>query len=283
MYGHRLTHCNYCVDGLYLEGCQICYECSYCINCYETFFSQYCEDVKNSILCFECKDCQDCIACAQLQHKKFHIFNQEVSPEEFQKIKKQLLNSPTYFREISEKFNALKLQKPRRYSYQVNCHNSTGNDLYYCKNSFYSFNCRNNEDCKYMFDQGNVRNSMDVYEHGRLTQSDLIYESHAGMTAYHLLFCSICSDSRDLFYCEGCFNNSANLFACIGLKGKEYCILNKQYTKEEYEKLVPQIIEKMRADSQRGEFFPYPVSPFGYNETPAQEYFPLTRKEAIGQ
>jgi hypothetical protein len=27
---------------------------------------------------------------------------------------------------------------------------------------------------------------------------------------------------------------------------KQYCILNKQYTKEEYEELVPKIIEHMK-------------------------------------
>jgi hypothetical protein len=43
-----------------------------------------------------------------------------------------------------------------------------------------------------------------------------------------------------------CTGNSSNLFGCIGLRGKEYCILNKQYTKEEYEALVPKIIEKMK-------------------------------------
>jgi hypothetical protein len=30
-----------------------------------------------------------------------------------------------------------------------------------------------------------------------------------------------------------------------------------------------------------GEFFPSTLSPFGYNETVAQEYFPLTREEAM--
>ncbi|MDR0650606.1 MAG: hypothetical protein LBG59_04305 [Candidatus Peribacteria bacterium] len=78
-------------------------------------------------------------------------------------------------------------------------------------------------------------------------------------------------------------NNSSNLFGCIGLRGKEYCILNKQYTKEEYETLVPKIIEKMKADGERGEFFPAFISPFGYNETLADDYFPLTKEEALAK
>jgi hypothetical protein len=36
----------------------------------------------------------------------------------------------------------------------------------------------------------------------------------------------------------------------VGLHDKSYCILNKQYTKEEYEELVPKIIEKMMKDDE---------------------------------
>jgi len=63
------------------------------------------------------------------------------------------------------------------------------------------------------------------------------------------------------------------------LNTAKYCILNKQYTKEEYEKLMPKIIEYMEKTEEWGEFFPASLSPFGYNETIAMEYFPLTREE----
>ena len=42
---------------------------------------------------------------------------------------------------------------------------------------------------------------------------------------------------------------------------------------------MPRIIEHMGTDY--GEFFPPNLSPFAYNETIAQEYFPLTKDEAI--
>ena len=37
----------------------------------------------------------------------------------------------------------------------------------------------------------------------------------------------------------------------------------------------------MKNTSEYGEFFPSSMSNFGYNETMAQEYFPLTKEEAI--
>lgn len=73
--------------------------------------------------------------------------------------------------------------------------------------------------------------------------------------------------------------NCSNVFACVGLKQQSYCILNKQYTKEEYEALVPKIIEHMQETGEWGEFFDPSYSPFGYNESAAWEYFPLEKSQ----
>ncbi|MFH0712259.1 MAG: hypothetical protein V2A55_00140, partial [Candidatus Jorgensenbacteria bacterium] len=69
----------------------------------------------------------------------------------------------------------------------------------------------------------------------------------------------------------------------MGLKNASYCILNKKYPEAEYEQLVSAIIEDMRRRGEYGEFFPKEFSPFPYNESIAQENFPLTRKEAVGK
>lgn len=40
-------------------------------------------------------------------------------------------------------------------------------------------------------------------------------------------------------------DNSSNIFGCIALRNKKYCILNKQYSKQEYEELIPKIKKHM--------------------------------------
>jgi hypothetical protein len=97
----------------------------------------------------------------------------------------------------------------------------------------------------------------------------------------------------EVFYSIHCNEHCQNCFGCCDIRGKRYCILNKQYTKDEYERLVPQIIESMRHDGSEpapnrtseassgswGEFFPMDLSPFAYNESLAPDYFPLTKEE----
>lgn len=56
---------------------------------------------------------------------------------------------------------------------------------------------------------------------------------------------NIRGNSEELYYCH-IAKDTKHCFACVGVHGKEYCIFNKQYSKEEYEALVPKIIEHMQ-------------------------------------
>jgi CxxC-x17-CxxC domain-containing protein len=88
-----------------------------------------------------------------------------------------------------------------------------------------------------------------------------------------------CKESLYLDHCVFC----EHCFGCVGLKHQKYCILNKQYTKEEYEVLLPQIIEGMIARGEWGEFLPAKLSPFPYNHSVAADYYPHTKNEALSQ
>jgi len=121
--------------------------------------------------------------------------------------------------------------------------------------------------------------------------SELSYEySSCGTGVYNSKFITDCwPNIRNVEYSLHC-NSSSDLFGCAGLKKKQYCILNKQYTKEEYEKLVPKIkhhmddmpyIDKQGIIYKYGEFFPIEFSWYGYNNTAAQEFFPIEKSEGI--
>ena len=65
------------------------------------------------------------------------------------------------------------------------------------------------------------------------------------------------------------------------MKRNEYCILNKQYSREEYELLVPKIIEHMNKTGEWGEFFRPDICQFAYNETSAQEWYHIDEQKAL--
>ena len=119
----------------------------------------------------------------------------------------------------------------------------------------------------------------------------MAYECHAcGLGVSNIKFCyNVQENVHDIEYSFMC-QSSLNMFGCVGLRKKQYCIFNKQYTKEEYENLVVKIREQMDfmpyVDKacrvyKYGEFFPTEISPVGYNESMSQEYFPLNKNDAI--
>ena len=59
-----------------------------------------------------------------------------------------------------------------------------------------------------------------------------------------------------------------------------FCILNRQYSAEDYQTLVSKIVQGMIARGEWGEFFKPQLSHFGYDESQAQEYFPLNSEQA---
>jgi hypothetical protein len=92
--------------------------------------------------------------------------------------------------------------------------------------------------------------------------------------------------ATDLFYCNSC-PGARNCFGCFGLKKGEYSILNKKYSKEEYEELLPKIKQHMldmpyydgKIKYSFGEHFPNSFSDFSYNQTAAGDFFPLSKDE----
>ena len=85
----------------------------------------------------------------------------------------------------------------------------------------------------------------------------------------------------DVYYSVWCTRNCKNLLGCVGLQHKENCILNKQYSKDEYDDLKMKIVEHMKKTGEWGEYFPPEMSAYGYNETEAYFHFPLTKEEVL--
>jgi hypothetical protein len=188
-------------------------------------------------------------------------------------------SSHKFVQECKKKFKQFLLSIPRRNLQQENVENVTGDFIKTSKNIYQGFSVENCQDCRYLQDASELSDVIDcddMADRCQLCQEVLMAEQ-----AYNCQFILGAVGVSNLLYCDYCFNSSDS-FGCTGLRRhRKYCILNKQYTKEEYETLVPKIIEHMIQTGEWGQFFPASLSPFGYNETTAQEYFPMTKEEAL--
>ena len=255
-------------------------------NCQYSYWSSNCIDC-NFIL--DCNNCQDCSFCTNLQNKRYCIKNAQYTKEEYsEKIKNFNMGSYEFTQKTFNEFKNFSLKFPRKYERIINCVNSKGDELRNCKNTIYSFSIYNTENAKYSIRSANSKDIMDSC----FVSAELTYEHASGGSQNGLNIKFIINGLGSLSeveYVDYC-GSSSNLFGCIGLKNKQYYILNKQYTKEEYFEMVEKIKKHMDEmtyiDSEGriykyGEFFPYELCPFGYNETVINDHFPLTKEEIM--
>ncbi|MBU1911074.1 hypothetical protein KKG16_01525 [Patescibacteria group bacterium] len=269
-----------CVDNLVTRECELCYECIDSRKLYGCLYNQDCYGSDNLLYCYDLHGCSECIACAGLRNKKFYIGNKPYSEEEFKEYKAKInYCDPIQMNELQEKLEALKLSTVRHFMPNSNVQNVSGTHIYNSKNTFRSFFVDKCEDCNYCMQAVDLK---DCYDNNYTEENELCCEYLGMYGAINTHFSTFSRHTYEVYHSEYCINGK-NLFGCCNLRDRDYCILNKQYTKEEYEELVPKIIEHMKQSGEWGQFFPIEFSPFTYNETVAQEYFPLTKEEALSK
>jgi len=301
LYSEHVEKCKDIVDCLLMfENSELAYECINCSSVYQSAFLENCLGSSDCFFGYDLVGCRNCFGCVGLRQKEHHIFNQPYSKEEYlEKMKSFDMGSYAALENMKTQFSEFLQKLPRKEHYNRNCENSSGNYLLNSKDST-GFEFANAEDARYCVRGATYRNCMDMYQSGLAQWSYNCVTCDEGYMNMSSLYCWKGKSNLYSDTCQSC----ENVFGCISMKKKKYCILNKQYSKEEYENLVPKIIEHMGGTlivdrlsnqgkdsndmndkrqtinaSEWGEFFPSSISPFAYNETLASDYFPLTKEE----
>ncbi|MDD5769477.1 MAG: hypothetical protein PHE25_00775 [Candidatus Gracilibacteria bacterium] len=265
-----------CLDCLFIKDSELCYGLVNCNKCFKTFYSDTCNNCSNMYYSFSCTSCTNIILCSNLTNKNYCIKNIQYTKEEYEK---EILNIYKYEEILYKEYLKVRGKSIHKLDNNIDIENCEGDYLKECENCISCFNLFRGENCKYIYDLDN--DGKDCYDMNNLAEAEKCYEGE-GVAGYNNIFCYATVYGGYNIYCDLC-EYCDYCFACIGLSRKKYCILNKQYSREEYEILVPKIIEHMQKTGEWGEFFPSSISPFGYNETVAEEYFSLSKEEAINK
>ncbi len=278
IYSFWIKNCLSAVDCSFVWNSEYVYECVDSYDMYNCFYCMNSFWCKFSYFLDNCQNCEYCVWCTNLVGKKYYILNKEVTKEEYKNVISEL-NNLSNISNYKYKFEKLYKNKVCKSWNLVWSEKSSWNNIISSNNCTESFDILWCNDCKYC---SNVNYSNDLFDISSYwEESSRMYESvSVGRYSNNIFFSSIVWKWNNLYYCID-VKQSNNCFLCVNMQNKSYCILNKQYTKQEYEKLVPKIIEKMIEDWEWWEFFPASISPFWYNETVANEYYPLKKEEAI--
>ncbi len=254
------------------------------------FFSQNCTSCIDTYFSKDCTGCLNVIGCVGLHNKSYHIFNEPVSKEVYEQfLREARLDTREGIRSMREKAEAFSVTFPRRAYRGTHNVSSTGEYIYQCKNAKDCYQTIGLEDgayCQFLTLKP-TKDAYDLSEWG-MNSERVVDAITVGENCANIKYCAgawlNCSNIEYCMYTV----SSQNCFGCVNLKKGSYCILNKQYSKEEYERIKAQIMlemtERTYTDSKGrifpyGEFLPYDLSYFAYNESQADQYFPMKKEE----
>ncbi len=280
MYGNWNRLSKNCMDCWSVMECEIMYECLNCRYDYKCFFTEDSRNSRDLYFCRDCMGCNDCFGCVGLRGKSYCWFNEQLTKEEYQKRLTEISWTHEDIQSIRKRADEFWLKYPRKYYQGRNAINSTGENLGSGdKNVHYGFNVRLSENTSYAQDAWEARDCMDLTE---TLDNELDYEMEGAGWGANCISMAKSWYNRNSYYSELNFN-CHDIFGCMSLRSKSYCIFNKQYTEDEYKNLKEKIIAHMKKTGEWGQFFPAKISPFPYNDSLAQDYFPLTKDEVIAR
>ncbi len=284
MYSCFCMHSQNCADVYWANGCTLCYDVVDCEKCYDLRYAQNCNNCSNSAFLHECRGCKNCFGCVGLINKQYNIFNQQYSKEDYEeKLKEFRLDSFAFVQGMKAQLEEFRLKFPHRFAHIINCENVSGDELMNAKNCENCFDiCGPAEDLKDVYLGGwDIKDMMSCDHVGH--KAERFYEMLGSISGYNCAFSTFSWYSNDIFYSDMIGTKSAHLFGCSNMKKAQYCILNKQYEESEYFIMKEKIVAHMKETGEWGEFFPMKNSPWAYNETVAQDLFPMSKEECLAE
>lgn len=261
--GQSLEDCFYCdftrlsrdcLDCSYIYNSELSYECTDCTNLYDCSFLQDCHNCTNCHYSYDLLNSQDCFGCFGLRNVRYAIFNKVYTEDIYHHKVAELQKNPPLklWQGVFEEMKKHPRLSSRLLKGEENC---LGDYIYWSKNAYYSFNARGVENVGYLEDfEDTVSPTRESYDCSFGSGLDLCYECTNSSFCNNCSFLESCSYLND---CEYCFDSYScqNCFGCVYLSNKEYHILNKPFSRDEYLAATQLIREELKKRKEYGKVF----------------------------
>lgn len=222
-----------CVDCDYAVESELCYESVDPFKCFNSDYIEYGVNVRDSMYSVNCINCNDIFGCVNLQNKSYCLFNRQLSEAEYRQ--KVTLYKKWPAEKILSLVEELKLRYPLTQTREAHNENSAyGNYSHYNKNSYMIFDGAHNEACAYLYDSHHNSTCFDMT--CSYNDNTLGYQLVDSINLFNCNFAVRSSNAQDSSYIFDC-KNVKNCIGCVGLSNKQYCILNRQLNKDDYERI----------------------------------------------
>lgn len=277
-YSSELVNCEGCVDCDRCFNCSGSYECQLSRGCRECAFVDFSFNCTACILAFGCKDCSNCIGCVGLEGKSFCLFNEQLTEVEYNRRVSELsIHSRQFFDAAVDRYYELIRSLAGVELVMRESEQSSGRFLHRCQMVEDSIATSSSSGSALLYSCSGIEASLNCVASRRVSRSFNIVGCRDGENLRYSINCG--PGVSNLTYCLDC-RDSSNLIGCVGLVGKEYCVLNTQLTKTQYGEFVSALKDDISFNKQAGRFLSLAMSPFAYNQSESAEHFPLNPVQA---
>jgi hypothetical protein len=239
-------------------NCDSIYNSSWIMNSFNVFYSKFIYNSSNIWFSDNLIWCKECISCNWLENKSYYINNKEYTKEDYKRKKDEILKNKTKY-------------IVNDYSTWINIASKN------TKNCSFVIKSENIENWRMAY---NVKDWRNIFLVGWTNSDERIYDCAIAWSPMSTDFYWVISAGRSsnvynsvainwwskIYYCFFCIDCSYCLW-CVWLQNKSFCILNKQYTREERFELANKIFAQMEKDWTLWQFFPWSMNPFYFNDT----------------
>ncbi|MBY0376856.1 hypothetical protein K2P96_02695, partial [Patescibacteria group bacterium] len=183
---------------------------------------------------------------------KYCIENKQYTKEEYEKIKSEILASSQTIEETKVKYNELRSKALVKYALMTKCNNVTGDNIFNCYDGDSVFDATDAKNSSYVAD---AEAPLDCQDCNNLYMNpERVYNVMSTLQTTNCIVGTYIFYSSEVNYSDCCYTCNS-CFGCAGLNKKNYHILNKEYSKEEYSIRREKIVKELKAQGIYGDFF----------------------------
>ncbi|MDD5770496.1 MAG: hypothetical protein PHE25_06000, partial [Candidatus Gracilibacteria bacterium] len=239
----------------------------------------FCDDIynsKNIYFSYDLRDCEECIFCNNLVGKKYMIYNKQYEKGEYNKMKENLYKNTSNhdnLKKLLKDYEILKQKSIRKGVSLIGTEKSVGDQLKNSNDTLFGFWMLGADDC---FNSANgfpatQKKAFNSFGFGLVEN---IYFSMGSGPLTKGFFSVNIESSSDIYFSQklkGCHH----CIGCYGLINADYHILNKAYSKEDYEKNFDKIMLNLNNSGNLNKFYNIEKTPYPLNDSTLVEEFPI--------
>lgn len=277
-YCFRVVEHTRCQFSVYSFRCEISSDLVNCKNCYNVHYGLHSRNCRDSSFLFDCRGCSNCMFCWNLRDQDYCLFNEKLTKDEYQeRIRKIDTATVRGYLKAVERFSRMVSRNAFYRGVDLEqCDACTGAYILQSKNCVDSAFASESEDCVRVLRCHKAKDCTDCVS---VLGSELCRRSVTTQdSCFEISHCINVVKCRFMEYCAHCYD-CEHCFGCCGLVGKKYHVLNRQYSQEDYERLVSLLKKKIRGEGIEDQFFPPKFAANLYEESLAAVHFPLSEEE----